>query len=223
MANKDNNVFRRNSKAQGALQGSEQRTRDWQLASAVLLGLLLMTIVVSCNRQNDITVSIPPDLSAGAKFKAGYIPKSNVYLFTSEVWRTVNLWQKDGDKDMLDNLKQYAMYFSSSVIEEQKAIHAVRVKKGQSAGRTRRMNEIVELKDVEQAVRVLGADTWEVNLDLRLTEDLNGTTVKDQPLRFVVRVVQDNSDPNNPFKMKITSISQPRVIEFEDSDKRRGE
>ena len=223
MANKDNNVFRRNSKAQGALQGSEQRTRDWQLASAVLLGLLLMTIVVSCNRQNDITVSIPPDLSAGAKFKAGYIPKSNVYLFTSEVWRTVNLWQKDGDKDMLDNLKQYAMYFSSSVIEEQKAIHAVRVQKGQSAGRTRRMNEIVELKDVEQAVRVLGADTWEVNLDLRLTEDLNGTTVKDQPLRFVVRVVQDNSDPNNPFKMKITSISQPRVIEFEDSDKRRGE
>ena len=223
MANKDNNVFRRNSKAQGALQGSEQRTRDWQLASAVLLGLLLMTIVVSCNRQNDITVSIPPDLSAGAKFKAGYIPKSNVYLFTSEVWRTVNLWQKDGDKDMLDNLKQYAMYFSSSVIEEQKAIHAVRVQKGQSAGRTRRMNEIVELKDVDQAVRVLGADTWEVNLDLRLTEDLNGTTVKDQPLRFVVRVVQDNSDPNNPFKMKITSISQPRVIEFEDSDKRRGE
>ena len=216
-------MFRRNSKAQGALQGSEQRTRDWQLASAVLLGLLLMTIVVSCNRQNDITVSIPPDLSAGAKFKAGYIPKSNVYLFTSEVWRTVNLWQKDGDKDMLDNLKQYAMYFSSSVIEEQKAIHAVRVQKGQSAGRTRRMNEIVELKDVEQAVRVLGADTWEVNLDLRLTEDLNGTTVKDQPLRFVVRVVQDNSDPNNPFKMKITSISQPRVIEFEDSDKRRGE
>ncbi len=114
-------MLRTNSKARGALQGSEQRTRDWQLASAVLLGLLLITIIVSWTRQNDITVSIPPDLSAGAKFKAGYIPKSNVYLFTSEVWRAVNYWPKDGDKDMLTNLQQYSLYFSGAVIEEQKA------------------------------------------------------------------------------------------------------
>lgn len=211
-----NLLGRNKSKARNALDKSDARVKDWQLVSGGLFTLLMVQMAVSAVRQNDITVHVPPDLSGGATFSAGSIPKPNVYLFASEVWRSVNFWQENGDKDMRDNLHRYSCYISEDVIRDQLALHAARVKGGQSANRTRRMSEITNLKDVEGSVSSLGAGTWDVDLDLRLVESLQGTPVKDHPLRYRVRVAADNSGSTcNPFNMRIISISQPLRIEFE--------
>ena len=103
-----------------------------------------------------------------------------------------------------------------SVKSEQLALHALRVSDGQSANRTRRLSEITDLKDVEGSVSSVGAGIWDVDLDLRLIESLEGTQVKDHALRYRVRVAADNSGSVcNPFNMRITAINQPLRIEFE--------
>lgn len=209
-------MFDFKSKARNALDRSDARVRDWQLVSGVLLCLVFGQLIISAVRQNDITVHVPPDLSQGASFSAGSIPKPNVYLFASEVWRSVNYWQKDGDIEMVSNLNAYSCYLSEEVKRDQLNLHDSRVKKGQSSNRTRRMSEITNLKDVEGSVSSLGAGTWDVDLDLRLVETLEGTPVKSHPLRYRVRVAADNSGSScNPFNMRIIGISQPLRIEFE--------
>ncbi len=212
-----NNVFGRNKgRARNALDRSDARVKDWQLISGVLLFILIAQMVISAVRQNDITVHIPPDLSAGAQFDSNTIPKPNVYLFASEVVRSINYWKTNGDKEMPDNLNRYACYISENVKSEQIALHALRVSDGQSANRTRRLSEITDLKDVEGSVSSVGAGIWDVDLDLRLIESLEGTQVKDHALRYRVRVAADNSGSVcNPFNMRITAINQPLRIEFE--------
>jgi integrating conjugative element protein (TIGR03746 family) len=212
--------FFRSSRAKNALEVSNSRVRDWQLMCGVITGFLILSMVISCSRQNDITVYMPPDLSSGATFKAGTVPKTSVYMFASEVWRSVNNWEKNGDEDMKNNLTAYSSYLSEGVLQEQLALHEKRVQTGNSTDRVRRMNEITELKDVEAAVSTLGAGTWDVDLDLRLRESLKGTIVKDQPLRYRLRVATDNSDPlHNPFHMRVIAVSQPFRIEFEGDGK----
>ncbi len=75
--------FSKKSRARNALDVSNNRVRDWQLIAGAIAVLLVIQMMISCSRQNDITVHVPPDLSNGASFKAGAIPKPNVYLFVS--------------------------------------------------------------------------------------------------------------------------------------------
>lgn len=208
--------FSKKSRARSALDVSNNRVRDWQLIAGAIAVLLVMQVMISCSRQNDITVHVPPDLSSGASFKVGTIPKPNVYLFASEVWRSINYWEKNGDTEMTDNLHRYSCYISEPVLQSLLALHEVRVAGGHSRDRSRRMSEITELKNVDASVGNTGAGTWEVDLDLRLVENLNGTVVKDQPLRYRVNVAADNSGAScNPFNMRIIGVSQPFRIEFE--------
>lgn len=208
-------MLNKGSRAKHALDEKEKRVRDWKMISGVLVALLVIQGVLSFARQNDITVHIPPDLSGGAVMKAGYIPKTNVYLFASEVWRSINYWDKDGDVDMPRNLQQYKCYMSDRVRQAQQDIQAVRKSQGQSVGRTRRMTEITDLKNVDAAVISVGSGTWDVDLDLRLIESTQNAQVKDEMLRYRIRVAADNSGSTcNPFNMRIIGVNQPRKLEF---------
>lgn len=204
------------SRAKHALEEKDNRVKDWKIVSSGLFALLVIQGAISYSRQNDITVHVPPDLSKGATMRSGDIPKANVYLFASEVWRSINYWKNDGDKDMPQNLSLYRCYLSDRALQAQQSLQATRQQEGQSVGRTRHMSEIIDLKNVDSAVISQGAGTWDVDLDLRLEESLQNTVVKDEMLRYRIRVAADNSGTNcNPFNMRIIGIDQPLKIEFD--------
>lgn len=212
-------MLNKGSRAKQALDEKDRRVRDWKMISGVLVGLMIIQGMMTLARQNDITVHIPPDLSNGATMKAGYIPKASVYLFASEVWRSINYWEQDGDIDMPRNLQQYQCYLSDRARQAQQDIQEVRKSQGQSTGRTRRMTEITDLKNVEAAVVSVGSGTWDVDLDLRLIESVQNAQVKDEMLRYRIRVAADNSGSTcNPFNMRIVGVNQPRKIEFVSSN-----
>lgn len=204
-------------KSRNALDTSELRVRDWQIVAGILVFVLVAHMVYSGARQNDITVHVPPDISNGATFKAGTIPKPNVYLFASEVWRSVNYWEKNGDVDMPANLQRYSCYMTEMAIHDQAALQDERSKSGQSRDRTRRLSDISDLKNIDAAVSNIGAGTWTVDLDVQLTEGLQGTVVKDQPLRYRVHVVADNSGSScgNQFNMRVSKVEQPLTIKIQ--------
>lgn len=160
-----------------------------------------------------LTVYVPPDLSGGVLLKHNEIPKSTVYSFAYEAWQELNYWPQSGEQDYATNLRAYAFYLTKSfqlVLQQDYAD----LKTAGQVDRARTLQGLADAAYDEADVKQLDANTWEVDLHMRLTETKNNQIVKDVEILYPLKVTRANfSQKYNPFGLALAGfVSEPQRI-----------
>ncbi|MEC8916317.1 PFL_4703 family integrating conjugative element protein [Salinicola sp. V024] len=163
----------------------------------------------------DLTISIPPDLRSGSTQKWWEKPPSAVYAFTTYVWQQINRWPANGEEDYKRNLYAYSPFLTPSCQAELEEDYRYRKQRNELDQRERMVFEIPgrgfsSAQSGPGAVEIVSRDQWIVNLDLAVKETYAGTPVRDVYMRFPIRVVRAEGDPqNNKWGMQIDCLARP--------------
>ena len=184
-----------------------QERHIWSLRMVVVGLFIALCISIWSTRTSieDLTLHIPPDLSAGVKLKAGEIHKANIYTFAAYVMISINDWQKNGAGDFPRLINEYACAVTPRFKVELEASKEEKARNGELA-RTRSAGQLGVFTDAH--VQILSKNqSWLVWLDLAINEHVNGVQVKDTSIRYPVPVVRDNRKCN-PFGLAIDGYEQ---------------
>ena len=122
-----------------------------------------------------LTVHVPPDLSAGATLSVHEVGKASVFAFAFYVFQQLNRWPEDGADDYPEAIFKLSPYLTESYRTELLESLELKGQRGELAHRTRSVQSLTR-GDEEQAVNVLDRRTWQVTLNLQLTETVRGMT-----------------------------------------------
>ena len=178
-----------------------------RMAVAGLLLLLVLLVLGWWSTRNEITVHIPPDLSAGALLPAGQVPAPNVYAFAFTMFQALNFWPENGEQDYPRMAQAHRCYHTP----------AFRRWLEQSIRDKRQRGELYRTRGVQplsgytqELVRRIGTDAWSVQLDLGLREWVQNRKVKDTAVRYTLRVVAfDISRQCNPWGLALDGHEHP--------------
>ncbi|REC93362.1 PFL_4703 family integrating conjugative element protein [Kushneria indalinina] len=187
------------------------------------LRILIAVLVIGCiglgygwySAPKDLTISIPPDLRSGSTQKWWEKPPSAVYAFTTYVWQQINRWPANGEEDYKRNLYAYSPFLTQSCQAELEEDYRYRKKRNELSQRERSVFEIPGRgfsndQSGPGSVEVVSRDQWVVNLDLAVKETYSGTPIRDVFMRFPIRVVRAEGDPqNNKWGMQIDCLARP--------------
>ena len=157
-----------------------------------------------------LTVHLPPDLRSGAAQAADHVPEANVYAFAFYIFQQINRWASDGAEDYGQAIFRVSPYLSARYRAELITDMELKGKRGELAYRVRGVQEVPGHGFGEARVDVLGAGTWVVWLDLELSESVKGMTVKKTHIRYPIRVVRLDIDPEtNPWGLALDGFEAP--------------
>lgn len=175
------------------------------------------------NAPEDITVHVPPDLSEGVTLGLQDIPKPNVYAFAFYIWQQVNRWPDNGEKDYPKNLYSFQAYMTPRFRAELLRQLKQRGKRGELVGRVRALHAVPGVVYEDRRVDVVSDGVWIVWIDAIIEETVAGLEVKRTPIRYPLRVVRYEVDPEaNPWGMALDGFSQDPV-RIPDSELPQGE
>ena len=158
--------------------------------------------------RNDIRVHIPPDIRSGAVLKASEITEPNVYAFAAYIFQQLNHWENDGETDYGHQIYRMAAYLTPAFREYLTNDLEVRGKRGELSGRMRSIQPLPGQGYEERRVEVIGADVWVVWLDFVIQETVRGMDVKNLKIRYPVRVVRYDVDPEiNPWGLALAGFA----------------
>lgn len=197
-----------------------QSARDAHIAT---LRAVIAVLVIACGGMwygwqaapKDLTINIPPDLRTGSTQKWWEKPPSSVYAFTTYVWQQINRWPSDGQKDYKRNLYAYQPFLTPSCKAELDEDYRYRNQRHELEGRERSVFEIPGRGFSNEpsgpgSVEIVSRDEWIVNLDLAVKETYSGTSIRDVYMRFPLRVVRADDDPqHNKWGLKIDCLARP--------------
>ena len=155
-----------------------------------------------------LRVHVPPDLRSGAVMTAGEIPPANVYAFAHYIFQQLNHWPQNGDKDYGAAIFRLAAYLTPRYRAELEADLNLRGRRGELTHRRRGVQELPGHGYEERRVDVLGNGTWVVWLDLSISEWVEGMTVKQTAVRYPIRVVRYDVNPElNPWGLALDGFT----------------
>ncbi|MFN7097988.1 MAG: PFL_4703 family integrating conjugative element protein [Gammaproteobacteria bacterium] len=163
-----------------------------------------------------LTVYIPPDITQGATVKPGNIPASDVYAFAFQIFTAINTWSLVGEKDYPEAIHDYRYYLTTHFYNALQADYHERSQDG-SLSRTRMMSGFSGMGYQDVSVKILGKNTWEVDLTMHVVEEVGNSVVKDVLITYPMRVVRvDTSIALNPWGLALDGfVSDPvRVKTF---------
>ena len=147
----------------------------------------------------DLTVHIPPDLRSGATQGLHVIPDYNVYVFAQYIFQQLHRWPENGAVDFGQRIYALSAYLTPAYREQLLATLQARGQEGELAERVRALQMIPGHGYTESRVQILNDKTWIVMLDMELIETVRGLTVKNPLIRYPLRVVRYDVDPErNP-------------------------
>ena len=208
------------SRAKNELSHEIFKKKTWR-GIAIFLGfLLVLGLLVHQSRIREINVHIPPELSSGVVQKAGYIPRPNVYLFTSNILQALNNWTENGEVDFKRNIEAYQHYLTPGFKEQLLALYNKKNDRGELSERVRGVQELFGHEYDDSKVSSLAANVWRVEVDLKIREWFRGMKVKEVDLAFPVRVVRyDVNRQLNPWGMALDGFIQlPQKIKAKDPE-----
>lgn len=151
-----------------------------------------------------LTVHLPPDLRSGAVQHHAAVPPATVYAFAFYIFQQLNRWPDDGSRDYGHAIFRIAPYVTPRYRAELLANLEGKGRGGELAYRVRALQGIPGLGYAENRVEVLDEQTWQVQLDLELLESVKGMTVKRTQIRYPLRVVRYEVDPEtNPWGLAL--------------------
>lgn len=177
----------------------------------IVVGLCIFFAVGWMRAPSDLTVHIPPDITNGSTFKINEIPSSFLYSFSYEVWQEVNYWSEDGSQDYAKNIHTYASYltpkFQNELLQEYEDL--------KTAGQVQRQRSLQGLAGStfeSSTVKKLSANSWEIDLKVRLVEYRNNQIVKDIEMLYPLKVIRwDISGEKNPYGLALDGFISPPV------------
>lgn len=192
-------------------------------AHITTLRVIIAVLVIACggmwygwqSAPEKMTISIPPDLRTGSTQKWWEKPPSSVYAFTTYVWQQINRWPANGIEDYRRNLRAYSPFLTTSCLAELEEDYRYRSQRNELKERERSVFEIPGRgfsngQSGPGTVEIVSRDQWVVNLDLAVKETYAGTPVRDVYMRFPIRTVRADGDPqNNPWGMQIDCLARP--------------
>lgn len=156
----------------------------------------------------DLTIHNPPDLRSGSTRKWWEVPPSSVYSFAFYIWQQLNRWPANGEVDYKRNLHSYSAYLTPQCQVYLENDYAARQRRQELKGRVRGMYEIPGRGLRKDAVTILDRDHWVVTLDLAIDEHYAGTPVRDVYVRYPLRVVRADVDPErNPWGLQLDCLA----------------
>lgn len=154
--------------------------------------------------KKDVRIHIPPDIRSGAVVLADEINPANVYAFANYIFQQVNHWSSNGSQDFAKQIFRLSAFLTPPFRERLTTDMEIRGKNGELSGRVRNIQEIPGHGYAERRVDVLDANSWIVWLDFNIQEYVRGMEVKNVNIRYPVRVVRYDVDPeNNPWGLAL--------------------
>lgn len=180
--------------ARNAILSRDSHIWTLRMFVVALMGAMFFLIWVLYQRQSDITVHIPPDLSKGANIKPGVLVAPNSYAFGMYVWRALNDWPDSGSKDYSAAIDKYKCFVSPDFEQWLRKNEKNKRREGE-LDRTRTITEAVPFNP--QFVQSVGSNVFSVALVMRLQERVGGMVVKDTNMNYSLRIVPDNRHCND--------------------------
>lgn len=176
----------------------------------LLVGICLLCLIGWMRSPSHMTVYIPPDISNGATLKANEIPSPLIYAFAYEVWQEINYWPQEGTQDYQNNIHAYWSYLSPSFKSDLLQDYSDLKTSGQVQRQRYLQGTNGEAYQVTN-VKKLGANLWEVDLKMRLTEYKNNQAVKDIEVLYPLKVMRMAiSQDKNPYGLVLVGfVSDP--------------
>jgi integrating conjugative element protein (TIGR03746 family) len=156
--------------------------------------------------ERDVTLHIPPHLSAGAQIHVGRkeVPASNVYLFAFYIWQQLNRWSVNGQHDYGTQIYKLQAYFTPACQQQLINDMTTRAGQGELDQRIRSVMEIPGLGYRDSRVMLHADGSWNVLLDTQIIESSRGVAVKDAYVRYPLHVVRYDVDRElNPWQLAI--------------------
>lgn len=170
-----------------------------------------------------MTFHLPPDLRNGVELRANEIPPAHVYAFAYYLLQNVNYWPQDGQKDYAANIYRYSAYFTPKFREDLVNDVNERGHKGELLMRMRTVHEVTGHGYEGKRVDVLGNGVWVVWLDLDISESVKGLVVKNTSLRYPVRVVSYEVNPDqNPYGLALDGYTDEGPRRLTDAELKGG-
>lgn len=172
------------------------------------MGLLVVLLFIAfLVRLKDVTVRLPPDARGGVTQKLDEVPAPFVYDFALGMFQRVNHWPKDGSDEYLANIESLVNYLTPACYADRKADYEKRIQSGgmdELNERARSVQEIPGRVFGTERVVVESHHSWYVLLDLKVSETYRGQPVKDALVRFPLRVVRYDVNPDlNPYGLAL--------------------
>lgn len=185
-----------------------QHVRSLWAVIAVELVVIAGLIVVLMRLPTAMTVHIPPDLRGGARLGLNEIPPANVYTFAFYILQQLNRWPENGAKDYAAAIYRTSAYltpeFRETLIDDMQA----KARAGELTYRIRGLHAIPDQGFDLTHVDIVSADEWQVRLELELSEQVRGMTVKQVRIQYPVRVVRYAVDAEaNPWGLALAGYS----------------
>ena len=184
----------------------ENERQAGRFKNRIIFGLFFIIFIMSIgwmSAPDKISLHYPPDLRSGATMKIGQIDPSEVFLFAGYILQQLNSWDQDGSKDYPSKLNILRHYITPRYREELKQDILKRSKMGQLRNRVRKFSLVPGTAYREEFISLLGG-SWVVWLDVNITEHVLGEIVKDVKIRYPMRIVRYNQNPeSNPWQLAL--------------------
>ncbi|MDA3922338.1 MAG: TIGR03746 family integrating conjugative element protein [Salinisphaera sp.] len=184
-----------------------------------LRGIILI-LAIACgglwygwqNAPRHLTIYNPPDLRSGSTRKWWVVPPASVYSFAFYIWQEVNRWPSNGLTNYQNNIVEYAPYLTPHCQRFLKTDYKARKDRNELKDRVRGMYEIPGRGYQPKDVTILDRNNWVVRLNLEINEYLDATRVRQLFIRYHLRVVRADVDPQrNPWGLQLDCFASPPV------------
>lgn len=167
----------------------------------------------------DLRIHVPPDLRSGAVMALEEVPAANVYAFTIYIFQQLNRWPQDGAKDYGEAIYRVSAYLTPRYRNELIRDMELKAKQGELTYRVRGVHEVPGHGYEERRVDLISSNVWIVWLDLELSESVKGMNVKHTTIRYPLRIVRYDIDPeSNPWGLALDGYANegPQRLSAED-------
>lgn len=197
------------SKLRNAVSARDQHILSLRAFIVVLLCIIGGLIRGWNNAPEDISIHIPPDLRTGSVRNIQDIPASNIYTFGLYIFQQLNRWPKDGSKDYFDQIHRLSCYITPGFKQDRLNNYDAKKSNFELNRRVRSVHEIPGQGYNNKRVYVESKNSWIAYLDLQVIEYLSGKKIKDSLLRYPLRVVRYDVDPEcNPWGLALDGFAE---------------
>ncbi len=180
----------------------------------LVLVFLLIALLGWMQAPSSLSIDIVPGLNyGGMKLKPGNRERANVFSTAAYLFQYLNRWD-NGAKDYPQKIIELSSYLTPSCYAYLNRDLAKRQRSGELTNRARYISPVSGWKYSDDLVEVRGQDEWILTLDMHVEEYLRATKIKDLNVRYPLRVVRFDVDPeSNPYGLALDCFaSKPYLL-----------
>lgn len=207
------------SRVKRALDGRDAHIATLRMVILLMGGVLAWAMYGWQSAPDRIRVDIPPDLRTGSSKMIGEREVTTVYSYAHYMWQQINNWPASGQVNYQDNIDRFSCFITPEFKQTLQRDYDEKAAR-QELRRTRGMSAMYGRGFSPKRVFVESRDSWVVYLDTQIKETFDGQTIKDIFVRYPLRIVEADVDPEcNPWGLQISSLyDDPKRLEGNDTN-----